>query len=707
MNPIYKDLTKQYALESSQRFFRESLSGKLKFVRDDYTWLDEQDFETAFILLVEESTDYGQTWKEFAKGRFYKTDCTWNVDDQYCEVQPDVYDAYNDVIAGLDKEYNLIKLAPEITRLTIKKRPLIQIYQPGQSVVSCFLGGTYWEQDAEEVDDVDDLTSMYHFAHIKTLLQVSISDYGYGGVYVGQQVADEEFSSDNAVYRLFYFEEINDVSTADTERWEYRNGFHLTASWDTSKIYYTYSQSRETTKKDGKFKDIPTGQIKFKWTDGDNEILADVSEIAIYGRYLLDTETILGLNTYLLPTSDIVEDNRNYKRCIGYNFDVISVSQKGTTEVNEWGVRPDGLYYAQPEGTSKYFPVARSSWDYMSVWFNFDENYDKTTETAGRSDFELRDAFPLSSVISVLLEQFSDVKHEATTEYSQFLYGSYNPVSYQAFTLLISPKSNVLHGNYDQPAQKAETTLNTILKMLRDVFRCYWYIEDGKLKIEHISWFRNGGSYREKVVGSDLTTLKNVRNGKPWGYKTSSYEFDKENMPERYEFSWMDEVTEGFDGYPIEIDSVYVTEGQIEDISISQFTTDIDYMMLNPSAISEDGFALFAAVLKNSQYELPIVERKIDGATLRLQNGYLSWVMLQPNFYISDLPAKQVVINNASRTLFQTSRQRKQTIKYPTLEELDTRKLVKTSLGEGEIEKITVNLSTRLNEITLKYDTEQ
>ena len=33
------------------------------------------------------------------------------------------------------------------------------------------------------------------------------------------------------------------------------------------------------------------------------------------------------------------------------------------------------------------------------------------------------------------------------------------------------------------------------MTMLRDIYKCYWYIEDGKFKIEQVSWFRNGGSY--------------------------------------------------------------------------------------------------------------------------------------------------------------------------------------------------------------------
>ena len=316
--------------------------------------------------------------------------------------------------------------------------------------------------------------------------------------------------------------------------------------------------------------------------------------------------------------------------------------------------------------------------------------------------------YPIHSVIKVLLEQYSDIKHEATEEYSKFLYGSYNPLSSQTFQLLLSPKSNILHGNYDQPAMKAPTTLNTILKMLRDVYKCFWFVEDKKLKIEHISYFRNGGTYNyNPVIGIDLTKIENPRNAKKWGFQTSQYEFDKADMPERFQFAWMDDVTEAFEGYPIEVNSKYVSPGRIEDVNVTGFTTDVDYMMLNPGAISQDGFALFAAVLRNGRYELPIIERYIDGADLRLQNGYLSWVTLHPNYYLSDLPAKKVVINKTDYEVTETSRKRKQKVKFPTLETIDTKKLIKTYLGNGQIEKISVNLSSRINEVTLKYDTEQ
>ena len=83
MHPTYKnDLSKEYELESNQQFFRQKLSGKLAFIRDDYDFLNEQDFNTEFILLLQESNDGGKTWFDFYRGKFMKTDCTWNDDDK-------------------------------------------------------------------------------------------------------------------------------------------------------------------------------------------------------------------------------------------------------------------------------------------------------------------------------------------------------------------------------------------------------------------------------------------------------------------------------------------------------------------------------------------------------------------------------------------------------------------------------------------------
>ena len=242
--------------------------------------------------------------------------------------------------------------------------------------------------------------------------------------------------------------------------------------------------------------------------------------------------------------------------------------------------------------------------------------------------------------------------------------------------------------------------------MLRDCFRCYWYIENNKFKIEHIQFFRNGGSYNSATIGVDLTKLQNIRNGKNWSFATNSWSFDKVDMPERYQFEWMDDVTEPFEGNPIEVISKYVTAGKIESINISNFTSDIDYMILNPNNISDDGFALFAAVKNGNTYELPFLDFSFGAGKLVLQNGILAMRYLQPTFYIYDLPAYNVEINGSQVRALGIDRKKKQTLNYPSIDDPDPMQLIKTKLGNGQIEKISINLCSRMNKLTLKYDTE-
>lgn len=167
VRPNYKDdLTLDYELETNQRFYRAKLSGKINFVRADYDIINDAPFDSEFFLYIEKSDDWGQTYNQYYKAKFMKTDCTFNDDDKLVTVQPETIDQYNDVLAGLEKEYNLIELAPQIEFLTIRKRPLIQIYVPGDSIVSCFLGGTNWEQDANATTDQNALIQTYHLHYV-------------------------------------------------------------------------------------------------------------------------------------------------------------------------------------------------------------------------------------------------------------------------------------------------------------------------------------------------------------------------------------------------------------------------------------------------------------------------------------------------------------------------------------------------------------
>ena len=165
VNPLRKaDLAKDYELQQNEKFYRAKLSGKLLFSRADYAIIANAKFETKFTLVISISWNNGQTWTEYWRGEFWKTDCKFDTDAQTAEVTPAPIDDYTNVLAGMEKEYNLIDLKPAIEQLTITKRPLIQMYVVGESVVSCFLSGMYWEQDCEPVTNENDLVNTYYFA---------------------------------------------------------------------------------------------------------------------------------------------------------------------------------------------------------------------------------------------------------------------------------------------------------------------------------------------------------------------------------------------------------------------------------------------------------------------------------------------------------------------------------------------------------------
>lgn len=712
VHPNYKDdLAKEYELETNQRFYRAKLSGKLSFIRDDYDYINNKPFDTTFLLLIEKSNDGGKTWTSYYSGQFMKTDCTFIDYDKKVTVQPDTIDEYNDVLAGLEKEYNLITLAPAIQRITINKRPLIQIYVPGDSIVSCFLGGTNWEQDANATTDPNTLVRTYHFALCNILKEIQITSHGSPAViselYTGRMATGATpgvftgnlYPELNVNYYIFISQQTIDGTPFGIALVEIRR-----RSDDVAMFRY----QKATT---APFDTLEFDLTAVEGSGATGTMHADMKSYNIYARYLVDVNKIGDLDTYPLPTDDIVDNNRNYRRAIGYAIDVAFISNNFSDTPTEWGLADNGKYFAPPYSIygQTFYPIARSTWRYASLWFGF-YLMDWILEEQARKAYTLRDAFPVASCISVLLNQIAPgIKHEATAEYSQFLYGSSNPISGLTFRLLVSQKTNIINGEYQQPAQKAPTTLQQFTNMLRDCFKCYWYIDGGKFKIEHIQFFKNGGSYGGgAIISRDLTKEINLRNGLPWAFNTSEYSFDKVDLAERYQFEWMDDVTTPFEGLPIQVISKYVTPGKIEEINISNFTSDIDMMLLNPGNMSSDGFALFAAVppQTGTQWILPFTRQTINGVEYFLQNGYLAFINLQSPYWMYDLPARRVSVNGSEVYAYGIERKKKQTFSFPATDDPNPMQLIKTYIGNGQVDKLSVNLHSRSIKATLKYDTE-
>ena len=849
-SPVYNgNLALNYEMEQGQRFFRAKLNGKLTFYREDYDTIMAAPFGTVFYLYMEKSTDpAGLTFAPYYKSKFTITDCTVNVDDRLITVQPQTTDQYDEVLAGMDNEYNLITLAPAMNGVTISKRPLVQVYVAGSDFLNNYIAGTSWEQSCTANDNKNELGHVYWFGLDTIFCRIEVENAGaITGTYSGKLVRtgthmegtdtyedyDAVFENDAGATDYYFNIDLN-VRAAYYEDWWFGTIDLRRRTGDTSVSYSSKTFQSET---------FNTGFYQLRGTATVNVYIDNVFVMA---RWLTDAESVTGITLYDIPENDIAGENRNYHKvapvqaqcCVSttntsttpteyglvYDFrefnvtlfdgymngsgstlayttgkslyvnvkpnDTINIEapaeypcfysfvkeaffptangqvfplcdgysrvqiDAGTsaevtapsdaaflyliertaatvirtpkevkvqgnkidlsnlTDTQYFPVNGDGLYYAEPtHAADEWFrPIAQSNWmNGTSYWFNYVTVF-QYLETQGMVSYLLRNAYPLWSCISVLLSATgSSVTFDGTSVYSEFLYSASNPLSGETAKLFVTPKSNVLAGDYTVPAQKAMTTLGQFLDMLRNVYQLYWFIDtDNRLRIEHIRWFKNGGSYLgSPTVGIDLTTTMEKRNNTAWAYGVNEYTYEKEEMPQRYQFEWMDDERLPFKGDAIEILSPAVSEGKVESVSVGSFSSDIDYMLLNPSVFSQDGFALIGATGSGNSWSVPFLQYVQQGITTTLQNGYLAYVHLQPYYWVYDLPAKTAKINGIVYSLAYVSRRKQQRVTVPLgASDPDFLNLVKTNIGNGEIRAVSIPLTSRVAQVTLNYDTE-
>jgi len=721
VSPIYKKMARGYKLESGKQFYREKLDGNVKLIREDFDYIDALPFDTEFKLLIEDLTGILQDYR----GLFFKTDCKWNEDDRIVELKMEPDDEYVDLLAGLEKTYNLVELEPEINELTLKKRPLIQVYIPGDTVVTNILGGTHWEQEiqTDPIFDHNALINTYKFANPKNIRIVPASYAAQLSTDITGEYDDNRLNA-NGLYRL------EEVATGQS--YWYQKYYQIVRVSDDAVLYKTANTDwRNTSVNSLVFRGATRNTITETGT-------FYFTEYKIYVRSytdLLETEGTgqSPVSTYEIPSEDIIANNRNYRRIIGYNIDDFYIYDEFVEYPTKFGKVPDdtpdgGKYYKEflvpvTTGLSNPLPVSSSNWKSVSLWF-FNTSSIRYTEFIDGQDYTLRDSYTLDSVIDVLLREMgSTVRHKNTIEYSQVLYADLNPLG--GFTYLdfdggtaidysgnikhfLTAKSNIIAGEYDQPSQKANASLSQILNMLRDCYRIFWHIENGKLRLEHITWYQNGGTYTGTILGADLTTLVQPKNGKNWSFSQGKYEYDKEEMPERFEFGWMDDVSAPFEGKAIEMVGNFVQRGRIEDMNVNGITTDIDFIMANPQEISKDGFCLISTVEVDGVDRVPFIERDIGfNQEVIMQNGFLSWLYLHPKFHIYDLPSDKAIINGEEVGLFYNkTRQKKQEVTFPAQNQINPLNIIRTNLGDGIVDAFKIDMSSRIVKATIKHDNE-
>lgn len=610
VNPHYKELNKKYAKESGQEFFRISMDGKINLFGDAYEIVKQSSLEDQLIFIIDKYNRTSKKWVEYYKGEFNKTDCKFDHDKKKCELKTTTIDNYTEVMNKYENTYDLIKLAPEISKINLHKRSLMQVYVRGANSITNFFGGTYWEDDVNEsIDDNAALINNFYFSYIKSGNEFYIENSnkaGVNGVYAG---TNGYYSNWNGY--TCYLEKNPDAQPPFTDV----SYFIMIKRNSDNKVLYKSETAvnidDETLfSEDRDYTNDKHLRYTSKLIDVENAknscTISNLFTYRIYRRLLCDVDTVEDSegvkNTYNLPSDDFVTDNRNYKKCIGLKGGLFFCTSRAVDEPTKYGLNDYGQYFTNQfipssTGLGRPLPISKNSWANASLWYVYDSFYEYFEEKL-RKQYVLKDSYSIGAAIKAILKKIDPtLSHEPTAEYSQFLYGTTNPLGLARFYVYITHKTNILKGDYDQPAQKAETSLEELMKMLRDCFRCYWYIEDNKFKIEHIYFFMNGGSYSSRSSYQlDFTKLTDQFNKKLSSYFQSEVEFEKSDLNQRYEFAWMDDVTDLFGGVTIDVKSNYIQKDKTEEINIGQFSSDVDYMLFNPSNFSDDGFALLCPI---------------------------------------------------------------------------------------------------------------
>lgn len=699
-NPIYSDsISIDKERENGEMYRRTKLNAEFRFVADDFDTIYNSGLDTAFEVRVYDK----ETNTFLAKGTFEKTDCTFDTDNKICVVKTTSADEYDKILAGLNNEFDLISLAPVRESVNLHKRAILQIYFAGDSKVSNIIGNMSYEVDTQREEMSGSALQSIGFVPLKK----------YANFTFDFDTSTLPYPDAKGYYRGIYEDE--------TSRFVNENGY-----------YFSYGESYFGTMQvnlyDSNGNVVPNFYIEVSASDYDAINLSNVKIVwrptptqsgieagkgtldraFSYARVLLDSNTFPNpLGAYHeLDSNDICSNNLNYHYAMEANISGLADKVRTSFEVQDaptkWGVDGDGKYFVQPDPISEgdnVIPIGWNKWIPMSFWLN------SSFELANIIDrfstlWVLKDAYPLWSAIKVLLAQIDpEISFDGTPEYSQFLYG-YVPQTeisgYIQQNLFITPVTNIKKTYYNQAARKGAMTLKNILDMLRGAFQLYWFIDSEKrLRIEHINWFRNGGAYAQSNPLIDLTSVISPMSRKDWSFGQNTMEFEKSRLFKRYEFAWNEECSEAFNGFPIDINNKYVSKGSTNKIQISNFISDIDFIISAPDSVSNDCFVVIGTVANNycPIGMIPIMTTDFRHPAFTMQNAYMSFLFLEIAYWFYNMSGYKASTSLYKDELGQDIKLRvlsvdriiTQSVKFPISPNLVGKEgLIVSGLGSGE-----------------------
>lgn len=765
VNPIYgKDVSLDKEMESGEWFYRETLNGTLTFTREDWYIIQSSPLDTDFNLILEKQNTLG--WSTFWSGIFYKTDGEFDDKNRTVKIKPKTNDRYKKLLAAKDKEYDIIGLGVNKNQLTYLKRSIFQVYLYGSSFITNIIGKNSYDISISAPSTIQEVLDMGFGNGVSKQRIVGDLDICQYYVTNGQPSTSPTYSnlSEDGQFRIkingmfYYFRIPNSTlnTNADFDSiWSF-SGRQFKFKGKEGELHYFANvvdgdPVTSLTPSNGNLTHVSgavnTGSQSFTFCADIFTVNPEVGQPFIFYIEKTSDDSVYYIGEinkplggplgFVFRSREIDDEDANfvkfysfvaYSRVLsdqfgvpliegdfsansGYrysnpfnNFDYF-IEDAHTTDQTIYGKFSEDAFFYSGEyfddfiSGTQTIPISKKDWYDCSFWAEINNSFQYTfLELNLNKTIILKDAYKLGDFIKKLVQEIDPtILHEHSTEYSNLLYGG-------STEYFITPKSNIIAGNYDSADSKELIKWSDLRNNLKAIFNADYYINsENKLIIEHVSYFYNGLSLSGRRLGFDLTTLKCLETNRSWSFGANKYTYENEKIPQRFTFSFMDKTSVIFDGNPIDINNKFVADGVNEDYTASIITTDVDFIQSAPQDVNKDGFCLLAdsgGVVQIATINLGV--NKI----YEIQNGQLAFTNLHEKYWLDNMPASSIKINQVTKTAKTVKRTKLQPIEFPLSSEIDIDGLIKTQIGIGKIKSHKFNISTLKNELSINHDIE-
>jgi PKD-like domain len=311
---------------------------------------------------------------------------------------------------------------------------------------------------------------------------------------------------------------------------------------------------------------------------------------------------------------------------------------------------------------------------------------------------EVMDCGP-EEVISDFFEWNPDGTAPGYVSGENYVYNATN----QYNNLLINQKSDVIDPQASNPATKGLITWEEMMNFIREAFHVYWWIDDdNKVRFEH-------EKYITAVIGIDTTDSRYDKYIK----RMNRYTHLIDERPKYETFSWMESLNEDFIGVPIRYEGLCVNQNEDQnnkEHSVPRITTDINYILVNPSEIAKDGFVVTANVLNGSDFHVIVDQGLLS--TNDIVNAPMSWANLHYYFHRWGRVLPNGFLNNNLTSFISFKPTIQQDPIYIPIccgDEWNPEQMIKTELSAylggiyGKVLSAEYDLTTEMMKLTLGY----